>query len=386
MITDFVWNEQHQAVHKFNENVFFDGVNAFQLIGERRISPMAYCAFGTDQYNAENNFATFMVEARAAYMALAPGMHDSGVVVKEFNEIDWSKPGVFQVDITPEIAKIILGKNYKNNRGISDYHVAEMANDMKRGAWSSDACEPLKFDKNGTMIDGQHRMYALVRSGKTIRFFIQTGLNTEAYKLLDNGARRSAANLLDVSIPSKTDIAALACRILVFNAGSSSSSLFNNNRIKTSVTRIQIVDYSNKNWKQLIKFVRLGDRILNKYRCGNRTMYSTCLYIIERATGRSLDFVNAMTEDDERYSNIRFLYSTVALQKYKDAMRFGSKLQNSSYAQTFMHLFHCYYNNKLDIKLLKKSDAILDYYLEEARAKPDIISTSDQLIEDATDE
>lgn len=67
------------------------------------------------------------------------------------------------VFITPEYAAQLLDGN-NHNRDISNSHVAALAADMAAGAWDRNG-ESIKIAADGTVIDGQHRLLACVRSG-----------------------------------------------------------------------------------------------------------------------------------------------------------------------------------------------------------------------------
>lgn len=69
-------------------------------------------------------------------------------------------------NITPEKAIEYLGHNIIN-RGISPNTVLKYADDMKNGAWQLNG-QAIIFNKSGRLIDGQHRLSAIVKSGVTV--------------------------------------------------------------------------------------------------------------------------------------------------------------------------------------------------------------------------
>lgn len=98
------------------------------------------------------------------------------------------------VSVTPALAGEWLGKNQKN-RNISSNAVDVYAADMAEGNWSFTG-EPIKFDTKGNLIDGQHRLLAVLKSSKTISFLVVTGLADIAQDFMDSGKKRSAADML----------------------------------------------------------------------------------------------------------------------------------------------------------------------------------------------
>jgi hypothetical protein len=102
---------------------------------------------------------------------------------------------VSTVQITPEFAKELLAKN-SGNRQFNEVHVRALARDMRLGKWK------LNGDTicvNGEMlIDGQHRLMAVVSSGVTIETLLVEGLPSGVFNTKDIGKRRSAADTLHV--------------------------------------------------------------------------------------------------------------------------------------------------------------------------------------------
>ena len=63
------------------------------------------------------------------------------------------------VDITPEMAREYLEKN-SHNRRLSERSVRNLATAIKNGEWQVNG-EAIKVDKEGNLLDGQHRLSAI---------------------------------------------------------------------------------------------------------------------------------------------------------------------------------------------------------------------------------
>lgn len=97
--------------------------------------------------------------------------------------------------ITPAKAKIYLEGN-STNRPLSRRHVNYLADEINGGRWQCNA-ETIKF--NGSkLLDGQHRLHAVVKSGQPIRSIVARGLDEAAFHTIDMGKKRSAADTLNV--------------------------------------------------------------------------------------------------------------------------------------------------------------------------------------------
>jgi len=66
--------------------------------------------------------------------------------------------------ITPEKAKELLENNAENQRKINKQRIKKYAEDMKNGSWVYNG-ETIIVSKSGKLIDGQHRLMAVVESG-----------------------------------------------------------------------------------------------------------------------------------------------------------------------------------------------------------------------------
>lgn len=104
------------------------------------------------------------------------------------------KSGAMVVNITPALAIDYLRKN-TINRPLSKKRVRQLADDMKHGRWRYTG-DAIKFDESGTLLDGQHRLSAVVQSGKAIQSLVVTGLETKVFEVLDRGKRRSNRDVL----------------------------------------------------------------------------------------------------------------------------------------------------------------------------------------------
>jgi hypothetical protein len=121
--------------------------------------------------------------------------------------------------ITPEIASSWLIKN-KNNRPLSSYWVDTLSTAMQKGEWKYNA-EAIKFDENGCLLDGQHRLSAVVKSGVTIQALVVYGLEPEVFITLDQGRKRTTRDDLALNgIHNTSNIAAALRFVAAEDAGS----------------------------------------------------------------------------------------------------------------------------------------------------------------------
>lgn len=96
--------------------------------------------------------------------------------------------------ITPEIAANMLEAN-TSNRPLTEVNVAGLVKEMKGGRWKVNG-DMIRFSDSNIIIDGQHRLHAVVRSGITIQSWVMDGLPSDVFDTIDVGKRRSAGDTL----------------------------------------------------------------------------------------------------------------------------------------------------------------------------------------------
>lgn len=99
--------------------------------------------------------------------------------------------------ITPDVAKAWLDKN-KNNRRVSPVSVRSYARDMAAGNWLLTG-DPIRFDEDGNLMDGQHRLMACVKAEKPFASVVIYGLPAELKNQIDVGRKRSVADVLTMA-------------------------------------------------------------------------------------------------------------------------------------------------------------------------------------------
>jgi len=97
--------------------------------------------------------------------------------------------------MTPDLAMSILEKN-TGNRTIRPSKVSEYAIVIRNGDWQLTP-QGVIISKDGRLLDGQHRLHAIVKSGVTVPMVVSEGVDEELYKYLDRGAARSTADALN---------------------------------------------------------------------------------------------------------------------------------------------------------------------------------------------
>ena len=101
------------------------------------------------------------------------------------------KPAVMMV--TPALAESFLLAN-TDNRTKRGWWVGSLTGMIKRGEWIP-THQGVAFSKSGKLIDGQHRLEAIVESNISVEMLVVTDVRDDAYKVLDNGIKRTLSDL-----------------------------------------------------------------------------------------------------------------------------------------------------------------------------------------------
>ncbi len=107
-----------------------------------------------------------------------------------------TKPVMSRERVSPALAAEWLETN-TTNRPLSTKRVLALANAIKRGEWKENG-ETIKFNGDGTLIDGQHRLAAITRGGKTITTWVARGLPSETQETVDTGSSRTFGAMLAI--------------------------------------------------------------------------------------------------------------------------------------------------------------------------------------------
>lgn len=106
------------------------------------------------------------------------------------------KPTASFVTVTPETARNWLMLNRKN-RNLRKADLDRYKRDMLAGNWHL-AGDPIRFGTDGSLLDGQHRLTAMVETGVTLPLLVVRGVKVEAQAVMDTGRRRTASDALAI--------------------------------------------------------------------------------------------------------------------------------------------------------------------------------------------
>ena len=109
--------------------------------------------------------------------------------------------------VTPTHAARLL-ENNSCNRALSDKTVSKYAKQMADGKWQLNG-EPIILNGDGSMLNGQHRAAAGVKSGKPFQSLIVKGIHVSTFDTMDSGKQSTLSDAMTAeNIPNASSAAA----------------------------------------------------------------------------------------------------------------------------------------------------------------------------------
>ena len=144
-------------------------------------------------------------------LVLPPGANTDLQIIQ-----DARVPVAKWVRVTPDLATKWLESN-TNNRTVRDSHVLRLAADMKAGKWKGRNGEAIRFDSEGRLVDGQHRLWACLEANTTFETLLITNLDATAYSTIGVGRPKSFCDFLGPMHHEKNTIMlASLCRLVYY--------------------------------------------------------------------------------------------------------------------------------------------------------------------------
>lgn len=234
------------------------------------------------------------------------------------------------ITITPQMAQTWLDESKFENRRIENSRIKKLVSDIKKDKWVFDGT-PIRFNGGGDILDGQHRLMAIVRAQKPVKSLVIRGLETTSKNTIDTGKVRTIGDLLHFNGQLNTTTLAAAARLSLGydeckgDLGQWSKTVAHN------TSNQEIIEECQKNHK----LVKATQAIMNLHYvrkiCGSGTA-ALCYYLFMKSSAQhladsfftSLENGNNLTED----SAILVLRNTLSI---RDTKRQISGRRRSAY-------------------------------------------------------
>lgn len=115
---------------------------------------------------------------------------------------------ISQVTMTPEWASRILEHN-THNRSVRHGMVRQIASDIVCGRWLLTP-QTVSIATDGRLIDGQHRLMAVVQAGEPVQMMLATDCPSECFAAIDTGQSRTPGDILKIEgVSNYTHVASI---------------------------------------------------------------------------------------------------------------------------------------------------------------------------------
>lgn len=156
--------------------------------------------------------------------------------------------------ITPELAENYLRFNNKN-RKLSLDHVGFLSKEMISDRFLENG-ESIVFNEFGELQDGQHRLFSIIKSGKSYFIPVVRGVRSASMSTYDTGKNRTASDVLSLNGYKWTvKISALIKYIHVYDKKRRKENHSSGKR-KDNLTNQQILEYCEENYDWLLDITK----------------------------------------------------------------------------------------------------------------------------------
>ena len=192
--------------------------------------------------------------------------------------VDNPEVRVEMVEVSPEVAEGWLGATTYPNRPLRPGTIEAYAADMLSGDWRQNG-ETIKFNSDGGLLDGQHRLRAIVQSGTTQRMLAVFGLPGNTFETVDTGTRRTFGQTLKHRDErSYNALAAVTRRCYLWDRGMRGFRLQNPG---VQPTHIQMLTWLKKN-SGVRESVQLTESTRRQFKPIPASILGMCHWVISR--------------------------------------------------------------------------------------------------------
>jgi len=151
------------------------------------------------------------------------------------------------VTFTPERANDFLESNTHNRKLGLKKQIPQIKKDIQKGKWDDNIAK-INIAKDGTISDGQNRLYSCVSTGKNIRTLVTYGVEPKAQLSTDRKGQRTLADDLEIAqFKDARSVAAIGRIEYLRSNGIKLSSIIKDGSVSSDVPDREIYDFIMEN-------------------------------------------------------------------------------------------------------------------------------------------
>lgn len=185
------------------------------------------------------------------------------------------------MEVSPDDARALLEQN-KHNRNVNQNLVIHYARAMRDGLWNFDAT-PIRLAPDGELLDGQHRLLAVVVSKTTQRFSVWFNIDPATQSTMDTGRKRTFSDALAIAGEKQTAVLATVIGIAYrYDKGARNVQLVAGGSGAMAMVP-ELMTYFQQNKQPLVNSLAPGGIVWRRFQGGpSFTILSAAFYILAR--------------------------------------------------------------------------------------------------------
>jgi len=180
------------------------------------------------------------------------------------------------------MARTMLATNTKN-RKLRRTRINQYAEQMRRGQWQPTG-EAIKFAKDGTLLDGQHRLHAIIEANVELDMLVVQDLDLSTFKVIDSGLTRTPGDALQLMGITNSNHKAAAIRMYI--AADAQIQIDSSVAMTNLITRTDITNFIAGNEELVNSAVNAARNVYNNCR-GNRPAWAALYMMITKKYGQA---------------------------------------------------------------------------------------------------
>lgn len=253
------------------------------------------------------------------------------------------------VSITPELAKEWLDKSNYGNRNIDKERVRVYAYAMKKGNWLLTP-EAIAFTHDGRLLNGQHRLLAVVEADIPVSFSVIIGASEDSFSVIDTGKNRTVGQILGMAgVKNSVKANVISSNALRYLTDRKALWSARNPRIE----RLDVLNFAVDNDQLIQEMIPHGDR-LRRIINFKQSPISTAFFLIGFLSQHA-ENLDSYLDSLESLKNLE--YGILAIRNRKNTYTSKAKLAKNSY-----------FNSQAEISMLLKSWRVFNLGIEMKKA------------------